>query len=430
VRKGRCQKFRFPVFLLVLLLVPVLFSCGRKAEEEPAREVIRPVKMLTAAAAGSEREISFPGRVRASRRVELSFKVSGPLMELPAEEGQAVKKGGLLARIDPRDFETRILGIESRIGEAKAQLGAMETGARPEDLAILEAEVEAAKAVRLNAEQQYLRYRDLYVKRQVSKADFDRYKSEFDMASAQLATSEQNLEKGRTGARAEDIEAQRARIRGLEADLKGARDALGDTFLKAPFDGLVARRFVDNFTEVRAKEQIVSFQDISRVEILVDVPEMTMATVRGGEVETSAKFASAPDRSFGLTLKEFATDADPRTQTFQVVLEMPQPEGIIILPGMTATVSGQARRGEGVPIVVPVSAVFANETGGSQVWIVSRETMTVEMREVVTGELTGTEGIEVRGGLDPGETIAVTGVTQLRKGDRVRDLAEEGGRGR
>jgi RND family efflux transporter MFP subunit len=157
---------------------------------------------------------------------------------------------------------------------------------------------------------------------------------------------------------------------------------------------------------------------------------MTMATVRGGGVETSAKFASAPDRSFGLTLKEFATDADPRTQTFQVVLEMPQPEGITILPGMTATVSGQAGGGEGATVVVPASAIFANETGTSQVWVVDRESMTVSIREVTTGELTGTEGIEILGGLKPGETIAVTGVTQIRKGDRVRDLAEDGGRSR
>jgi multidrug efflux system membrane fusion protein len=301
----------------------------------------------------------------------------------------------------------------------------METGARPEDLAILEAEVEAAEAVRLNAEQQYQRYRDLYVKRQVSKADFDRYKSEYDMARAQLATSGQNLEKGRSGARKEDIEAQKARIRGLEADLKGASDALGDTFLKAPFDGLVARRYVDNFTEVRAKEPIVSFQDVSRVEVLVDVPEMTMALVRkGGKVAATAEFASAPGRRFDLAMKEYATAADSRTQTYQIVLEMPQPEGISILPGMTATVAGQAAAGENVPIIVPAAAVFANETGVSHVWVIDPGSKTVSMRAVTTGELTGTEGIEVLEGLNPEETIAVTGVTQLRKGDRVRDLAE------
>jgi multidrug efflux system membrane fusion protein len=416
---------KFPVCCLAVFLLLGTSSCGRKEEAPPAREVVRPVKMLTVAAGGAGREISFPGRVRASRRVELSFKVSGPLVELPAEEGQAMSRGDLLARIDPRDFETRVVGIESRIGEATAQLEAMETGARPEDLAILEAEVEAAEAVRLNAEQQYQRYRDLYVKRQVSKADFDRYKSEYDMARAQLATSGQNLEKGRSGARKEDIEAQKARIRGLEADLKGASDALGDTFLKAPFDGLVARRYVDNFTEVRAKEPIVSFQDVSRVEVLVDVPEMTMALVRkGGKVAATAEFASAPGRRFDLTMKEYATAADSRTQTYQIVLEMPQPEGISILPGMTATVAGQAAAGENVPIIVPAAAVFANETGVSHVWVIDPGSKTVSMRAVTTGELTGTEGIEVLEGLNPEETIAVTGVTQLREGDRVRDLAE------
>jgi RND family efflux transporter MFP subunit len=431
VRKGRCQKSRFPLFLLVLFLVPGLFSCGRKKEELPVRETVRPVKMLTVAPGGVGREISFPGRVRASQRVELSFKVSGPLIELPAEEGQAMSRGDLLARIDPRDFETRVVGIESRIGEAKAQLEAMETGARPEDLAILEAEVEAAEAVRLNAEQQYQRYRDLYVKRQVSKADFDRYKSEYDMARAQLATSGQNLEKGRTGARKEDIDAQKARIRGLEADLKGARDALGDTFLKAPFDGLIARRYVDNFTEVRAKEPIVSFQDVSRVEVLVDVPEMTMAMVRGGgKVAATAEFASAPGRRFDLSMKEYATAADSRTQTYQIVLEMDQPEGVAILPGMTATVAGQAAAGENVPVIVPTSVIFANETGGSQVWVIDRESLTVSMRKVTTGELTGSEGIELVEGVEPGETVAVTGVTQLREGDRVRDLGEMEGYGK
>jgi multidrug efflux pump subunit AcrA (membrane-fusion protein) len=108
---------RLAVAALVLAVLQTA-SCGRKKEEPPAREVVRPVKMLTVAASGTGREISYPGRVRASRRVELSFKVSGPLIELPAEEGQEMRRGGLLARIDPRDFETRVAGIESRIGEA------------------------------------------------------------------------------------------------------------------------------------------------------------------------------------------------------------------------------------------------------------------------------------------------------------------------
>ena len=142
---------KFLVCGLAFFLLLGTSSCGRKKEEPPAREVVRPVKMLIVAAAGTGREFRFPGRVRVSRRVELSFKVSGPLIDLPAEEGRETARGDLLARIDPRDFEIRIAGIESRIGEAKARLQAMETGARPEDLAILEAEVDAAEALTLNA---------------------------------------------------------------------------------------------------------------------------------------------------------------------------------------------------------------------------------------------------------------------------------------
>ena len=431
MKKGVSLLSKFSVLSLALFLLLGTSSCGRKKEEPPVREVVRPVKMLTVAAAGSGRAVSYPGRVRASQRVELSFKVSGPLVELPAEEGKASEKGALLARIDPRDFETRITGIESRISEAKAQLEAMETGARPEDLRILEAEVAAAEALTLNAEQQYGRYRDLYVKRQVSKADFDRYKSEYDMARAQLNTSVQNLEKGRTGARKEDIDAQKARTRGLEADLKGARDALEDTYLRAPFDGLVAKRYVDNYTEVRAKDPIVSFQDVSRVEVLVDVPEMTMAMIgQGGKMTATAEFASAPGRRFELVLKEYATTADSRTQTYQIVLEMPQPKGVDILPGMTATVAGWADAGGSVAVIVPAVAVFASETGVSQVWVIDGESMTVSVRRVTTGELTGSDEIEIVDGVETGETVAVTGVTRLREGDRVRDLAEMEGYGK
>ena len=97
---------------------------------------------------------------------------------------------------------------------------------------------------------------------------------------------------------------------------------------------------------------------------------------------------------------------------------------------MTATVAGRAAAGEETPVIVPASAVFANETGGSQVWIIDRESLTVSMRRVATGELTGRDEIEIASGIEPGETVAVTGVTQLRDGDRVRDLAEMGGYGK
>jgi RND family efflux transporter MFP subunit len=131
-------------------------------------------------------------------------------------------------------------------------------------------------------------------------------------------------------------------------------------------------------------------------------------------------------------LKEYSSEADPKTQTYQITLEMPQPEEINVLPGMTATVVGQPPSGEKLRdwFVIPAVAVFADEAGKSNVWVVDKANMTVQRRQVTTGELTGTDGIQIVDGLKSGEKIAVTGVAQLREGMQVRDLSQGEGRDR
>jgi multidrug efflux pump subunit AcrA (membrane-fusion protein) len=74
--------------------------------------------------------------------------------------------------------------------------------------------------------------------------------------------------------------------------------------------------------------------------------------------------------------------------------------------------------------VIPVIAVFADEVGVSHVWVVDKDTMKVQKRKVKTGELTGTDSIQILEGLQSGEKIATTGVAQLREGMQVRDLGE------
>jgi RND family efflux transporter MFP subunit len=349
---------------LIFALAFSISGCSKKKEEVEVKEVVRPVKLLTVGGKSTGKEIKYPGRIRASERVDLAFQVSGPLIELPVAEGQSVKKGVIIARILPRDFET---------------------------------EIAKAKAKALDAEQQYQRYRDLYVKKQVSKADFDKYKSQADIAKARLKETE---------------------------------DTLSDTYLRAPFSGVIAKRYVENFEDVRAKEPIVSIQNISEIEVLVNVPENVMASLRKrSKSNAMAEFAAAPGKQYPLTLKEYSTEADPRTQTYQVTLLMKQPEDITVLPGMTANVVGTTKTNqtEVTTIIIPAAAVFADEKGNSHVWTVNRDTMTVHDREVTTGSLTGSSSISIISGIEPGETIAITGVTQLRENMKVSDLAKQEG---
>ena len=353
---GPCRKQGLFLHAVAAMAVAgLLFGCGDK-ERPASREVVRPVKVFTVAGATATALITLPGKTRASQRVDLSFKVSGPLVELPVEEGQAVKQGRLIARILPRDFQINL---------------------------------DQAKARAIEAQRQYDRYKELFVRKQVSKAEFDRYKASWDVAKAQL---------------------------------EDAQNALLDTYLKAPFDGVVAKRYVENHQEIQAKQPIVFFQDISEIEILVDVPETLMAQIRQGQApEATARFVVAPDRTFALKLKEFSTEADPQTQTYQVVMVMPRPEGINILPGMTATVVGRrpSAAGANARIVIPAIAVTEDAQKKSFVWALDEGDMTVKKVMVKVGEMTGSDGIAILEGLSGGEKVVTSGVTKLQEGMKV-----------
>jgi RND family efflux transporter MFP subunit len=406
---------------LCALFLSAAVGCGKK-DDPVAREVTRPVKIITVNERADAEVISLPAKTRANQRADLSFKVAGPLIELPVEEGQEVEKGQLIAHIDPRDFETSLKGITSSLSEATANLRSMERGARAEDIRMLESEVDAATAAYLFTEDQYKRYKELWINQHVSKADLDRQTSLRDQARARLESARQDLAKGKTGARKEDIEAQQSRIRGLEARLKAARDALEDTYLKAPFTGVVARRYVENHQEIQAKQPIVFLQDLSEIEVLVDIPETLMARLREGYVpEVAVRFAGAQDQSFQLTLKEFSTEADPRTLTYQAVFVMPRPQGINILPGMTATVEGKLKAfaENASRIIIPAITVTRDSEGIPYVWVLDESNMTVKKTTVEVGELTGSDGIAILHGLTHGEKVVTAGITRLRDGMKV-----------
>src|SRR5262249_11440231 len=140
-------------------------------------------------------------------------------------------------------------------------------------------------------------------------------------------------------ARTEDIEAQEAVVRGLESRVAEARLQFRDSTLRAPYDGVIAQRLVNEGQPIAASTPVVRFQD-DEIDIVMDVPETFMATQMRTEENLSmvAQFSSAPGLKFPVSLKEAAQVANPKTQTFQVRVGMKKPGGLTPLPGMTAVV--------------------------------------------------------------------------------------------
>jgi multidrug efflux pump subunit AcrA (membrane-fusion protein) len=410
-----------------LSLVALLAACA--SPPPPKVEVVRPVKTMVVDAGDEARSRSFPGTVEASRRVELAFRVPGVVVALPVREGQEVKAGEVIGELRKDEFQARLDALRGQLDQARSGLDALRRGERGEELARRESQVRAARARLSNARAQYNRFRTLLRESAVSRVEFEATETEYRVAREEYEAAKRTLEIGTVG-RVEDIEAAEASVRGLEGRVVEANLQLEDATLRAPFDGVIAQRFVEQGQTVQAKQPVVRFQDVDEVDIGADVPETVMASDirRADLVSLVAELSGAPGLRFPVELREIAQVGDPVTQTFRVTVSMRRPDGIRMLPGMTATVTATFRRAAilGERILVPVTSV-AQQDGQASVWLVDGDEKVVR-RPVTLGGVTGGR-VEVLDGLEPGERIVIAGVHSLRDGMQIRDLGDALGGG-
>lgn len=244
-------------------------------------------------------------------------------------------------------------------------------------------------------------------------------------AAAELAASDRDRFEQLVGS-VSDAEIERRRTAAATAaeDLNAALSALEKTEIHAPFDGVVSRRLVQNFSSVQAKQPILLFQALSPLDVVIDVPEpliLRLSPGTGEAVQASIRFDSLPDQRFPVTFREIATAADPVTLTFSVVFTLDRPENRTVLPGMSATldVEGVIEPGDRVHLI-PIQALQARPDGSANVWVFASDTGTVHARGVTSGPVRN-GGVEILAGLEEGEQIVTSGLSQLREGMSVRE---------
>ncbi len=414
------------------LVRPVLIAigvagCGQSDDgDKSGSATARPVKTIVAEPASASLHRVYPASVLPSRQVALSFRVSGRIVELPVRAAMRVEEGDVIARLDPRDFEAEVERLQSRMEQATAQLDAMSSGARAEDRASMEAAIKAAeaqfKAARLNEE----RVRQLFDDGIVARVELDDAVTNLEVATAELEAKKQELIKGEAGSRAEEVEAQEATIRELQSQLATAKDSLSDATLLAPFDGIIAKREVDNFANVQAKETVAVLQELRMLDLVFDIPGPDVLEFsRREDVVTIATMDGIPNREFPATLVEFSTEADPATQTYQCRVSIEKPEDVVVLPGMTGRIVVRKREENRQVFLVPSTALAAEADGKAFIWIVSEPDNQVSKRSVKTGEVSG-EDVIVLQGVNSGDRVVTAGVSYLQPGMTVRPIATVG----
>lgn len=386
----------------------------------------RPAKVTIVTSTSATISRKYPAIVLPSREIELSFKVSGQVIELPIRASTDVTAGDMIAQIDTRDFKNQIAQLESARDQAIAQLDALRTGARAEEIAALEAAVDSAQAQVEQTSEALERANSLLERGVSTRAQVEGAKAEARVAQANLRAQQEQLRIGEAGGRPEDIAAAEAALRGIDVQIKVAQDNLADATLTAPFAGIIARRDIENFSNVSAGQSIALLQGLDVVHLAFDIPspDVTELTRNGpGRITSTATFDAIPGVVFDTEVVEFSVQADSATQTYRGRVAVTIPENAVILPGMVANVISSTP-GQASQVRAPLSAIAAEPDGAPFVWLVDGKGV-VSKSLVTLGEASGAM-VVVSDGLAAGDTIVSAGVSRIVDGMTVRPITQVG----
>ncbi|MEO1550870.1 MAG: efflux RND transporter periplasmic adaptor subunit, partial [Pseudomonadota bacterium] len=202
---------------------------------------------------------------------------------------------------------------------------------------------------------------------------------------------------------------------------RNAERSLEEAQLLSPFAGLVARRYVPNFTTISAGTPIARLHDMSELRVEIDVPEILFQSAgEDPDVDLFAKFP-ASDSRFPLEVREFNAETSQVGQTFGITLGMPPPTGLVVLPGSSVTVFATLKGGA-PSLHIPASAIVPAPDGTPQVMVFAptgADEGTVTPQPVtVTPDAMGR--VTVTSGLEPGQESVASGAALLQAGDSVR----------
>ena len=328
------------------------FSCG--SEPKNYQNITRPVRVVKVETLGFMHKM-YTGVVGAEEYSKLAFEVSGPLIQMNVDAGQKVKKGDVIAIVDPLDYNLQN---------------------------------EANRAAYITAKSQLERNRKLLEKQAVSRQEYEIAEANYVKTKSAYETSE---------------------------------NTLSDTKLKAPFDGFIEQKYVENYQKVQVGESIVKLVNPNKLEISFILPETDVRLTRE-KMEVSVEFDTYKGQWFKARVKEFI-DASPDGSGIPVRLAIVDTAFINgyynVYPGFSCKIKLSIAANTG-GYSVPLSAIFTDmKTSETSVWLYNSTEKAVERQKVTTSQLFGDDKVEVVSGLNTEDIIIVAGVNYITEGQKV-----------
>lgn len=346
-------------FCATALVLTTLAACSKK---EAPQEPLRSVKLLTVSGADLNVSGEYSGEVRARVESRLGFQVAGKLVQRPAEPGQRVAAGQLLALIDAKDYQLAAQAAAAQVVSAQSQ----------RDLAAAD----------------YKRFEALKAQNFISGAELERRDATLKAADAQL-------NQAKAQAQAQSNQAGYARLTASQSGVITAVDAEVGQVLSA------------------GQPVVRLAHDGPRDAVFAVSEAMVMALKVGQTMQATLTSTGQPLRG---KVRELAASADPVTRTYAVKLALDASERLPL--GSTVNVLAAQLPGSQAGVIKLPTTALRQEGPGTAVWVFDAASMTVNTQAVQVGEVVGNE-VVITSGLKPGQQVVSAGVHVLSPGQKV-----------
>jgi HlyD family secretion protein len=215
--------------------------------------------------------------------VRISTKVPGRLVSLEVREGDVVKAGQELARLETTDLSLALQQARAEREQASAELRLRLSGARKEDIAEVEAQVASAEADLAGAERDLQRMQDLLAKGSGTTKARDDAQTRRDVLVGRLAALRQALARLRAGSRAEEKDAARARVATVEARIAQLEQQVKDATITSPIGGVVTEKIAEAGELMQVGSGVCVVTDLTNAWLTVYVPEADLGRIRIGQ---------------------------------------------------------------------------------------------------------------------------------------------------
>ncbi|MBU2700189.1 RND family efflux transporter MFP subunit [Sporomusaceae bacterium BoRhaA] len=357
------------IFVRRVELVIMLMSCLILAGCSKTATVVEKAPLVHSQVIkmdGIGQSASYSGEVRGRYESPLAFQVAGKIIKRNVDLGSVVHPGDALMEIDPKDIEQNVNISSAQVSSAQSQLKL--------------------------AENNLIRYKQLYEQDAISRAQLDQYQSAYDVAVAAVGQA--------------------------SAQYSQSGNQLGYSTLYANSNGVISSISAEAGQVVSAGQSVLTLVQDGEREIEISIPENRIEELRkAGKIEVA--FWALPETTVEGIVREISPIADKVSRTYKVRISLVNPPQEIKL-GMTATVT-VAPSDSQKAAYIPLAALY--QTGDiPNVWVINNDIVT--LRPIKIGVF-GDNKVNVLEGLQDGDRIVIAGVHKLQEGQRVRTIGDD-----